>query len=81
VRAWSLLVPVGDPPLSVLYLAAAIVLEICGTTALKLSQGFTQIGPASLMRFGLVLAQQSSPRLESSGSARVRMRGSSYPWL
>jgi small multidrug resistance pump len=31
--------------LSVLYLAAAIVLEICGTTSLKLSQGFTRIGP------------------------------------
>jgi len=42
-------VPVGDPPLSVLYLAAAIVLEICGTTALKLSQGFTQIGPAGIV--------------------------------
>src|SRR5438045_2966463 len=36
----------GDAPLSVLYLAAAIVFEICGTTSLKLSQGFTQIGPA-----------------------------------
>jgi len=32
--------------MSVLYLAAAIVLEICGTTSLKLSQGFTRIGPA-----------------------------------
>ncbi|TMJ54455.1 MAG: multidrug efflux SMR transporter [Alphaproteobacteria bacterium] len=31
--------------MSVLYLAAAIVLEICGTTSLKLSQGFTRIGP------------------------------------
>jgi hypothetical protein len=45
-RSW---VPLGDPPLSVLYLAAAIVLEICGTTALKLSQGFTQIGPAGIV--------------------------------
>lgn len=35
--------------MSVLYLAAAIVLEICGTTALKLSQGFTQIGPAGIV--------------------------------
>ena len=33
--------------MSVLYLAAAIVLEICGTTSLKLSEGFTRIGPAS----------------------------------
>jgi small multidrug resistance pump len=32
--------------LSVLYLAAAIALEICGTTSLKLSDGFTRIGPA-----------------------------------
>jgi small multidrug resistance pump len=36
----------GDALLSVLYLAAAIVLEICGTTSLKLSHGFTRIGPA-----------------------------------
>jgi small multidrug resistance pump len=28
------------------YLAAAIVLEICGTTSLKLSDGFTRIGPS-----------------------------------
>lgn len=27
-------------------LAAAIVLEICGTTSLKLSDGFTRIGPS-----------------------------------
>jgi small multidrug resistance pump len=32
--------------MSGLCLAAAIVLEICGTTALKLSDGFTRIGPA-----------------------------------
>ena len=32
--------------MSVYYLAAAIVLEICGTTSLKLSEGFTRIGPA-----------------------------------
>jgi small multidrug resistance pump len=30
--------------LSAFYLAAAIVLEICGTTSLKLSAGFTRIG-------------------------------------
>ncbi|HEX3411028.1 MAG TPA: SMR family transporter, partial [Stellaceae bacterium] len=28
------------------YLAAAIVLEICGTTSLKLSDGFTRVGPS-----------------------------------
>ncbi len=32
--------------MSLLYLAAAIFLEICGTTALKLSEGLTRIGPA-----------------------------------
>ena len=32
--------------MSAAYLAAAIVLEICGTTSLKLSDGFTQIGPS-----------------------------------
>ena len=32
--------------MSVFYLAAPIVLEICGPTSLKLSQGFTRIGPA-----------------------------------
>ena len=37
--------------MSVLYLAVAIVLEICGTTALKLSQGFTRIGPARVVVF------------------------------
>ena len=37
--------------MSVLYLAVAIVLEICGTTALKLSHGFTRIGPASVVVF------------------------------
>jgi len=33
--------------MSAVYLAAAIVLEICGTTSLKLSDGFTRVGPAS----------------------------------
>ena len=33
--------------MSVLYLAAAIILEICGTTSLKLSDGLSRIGPAS----------------------------------
>jgi len=37
--------------LSVLYLAAAIVLEISGTTALKLSEGFTHGGPAVVVVF------------------------------
>ena len=32
--------------MSSVYLAAAIVLEICGTTSLKLSDGFTRIGPS-----------------------------------
>jgi small multidrug resistance pump len=32
--------------MSAAYLAAAIVLEICGTTSLKLSDGFTRIGPS-----------------------------------
>ena len=31
--------------MSVLYLAAAIILEICGTISLKLSHGFTRLGP------------------------------------
>jgi small multidrug resistance pump len=31
------------------YLAAAIILEICGTTALKLSDGFTRIGPSGVV--------------------------------
>jgi small multidrug resistance pump len=35
--------------LSLLYLAAAIVLEIGGTTSLKLSDGLTRIGPASVV--------------------------------
>jgi small multidrug resistance pump len=33
--------------MSVVYLAAAIVLEICGTTSLKLSDGFTRLAPSS----------------------------------
>jgi small multidrug resistance pump len=35
--------------MSSLYLAAAILLEICGTTALKLSDGFSRLGPASVV--------------------------------
>ena len=35
--------------MSVVYLAIAILLEICGTTALKLSDGFTRLGPASVV--------------------------------
>ncbi len=35
--------------MSLLYLAAAIVLEIGGTTALKLSYGFTRMGPAGVV--------------------------------
>ena len=33
--------------MSVLYLSAAIVLEICGTTSLKLSNGFFRVGPSA----------------------------------
>jgi small multidrug resistance pump len=35
--------------MSVVYLAAAIVLEVCGTTSLKLSDGFTRIGPSGIV--------------------------------
>jgi small multidrug resistance pump len=31
------------------YLAAAILLEICGTAALKLSDGFTRIAPSGIV--------------------------------
>jgi small multidrug resistance pump len=37
--------------MSILYLAAAIALEICGTTALKLSDGFTRPGPSATVVF------------------------------
>ena len=37
--------------MNVLYLAAAIFLEICGTTSLKLSHGFTRIGPTGAVVF------------------------------
>jgi small multidrug resistance pump len=33
--------------MSAAYLALAIALEICGTTSLKLSDGFSRIGPSS----------------------------------
>jgi len=33
--------------MSVLYLSAAIVLEICGTTSLKLSNEFSRVGPSA----------------------------------
>lgn len=35
--------------MSLFYLAAAIVLEVCGTTALKLSDGLTRLGPAAVV--------------------------------
>jgi small multidrug resistance pump len=35
--------------MSVFYLAAAIGLEICGTTALKLSDGFTRLAPVGVV--------------------------------
>ena len=37
--------------MSIFYLATAIVLEICGTTSLKLSEGFTRIGPTGVVVF------------------------------
>jgi small multidrug resistance pump len=37
--------------MSILYLAAAIGLEICGTTALKLSDGFSRLGPSATVVF------------------------------
>jgi small multidrug resistance pump len=37
--------------MSAAYLAAAIVLEICGTTSLKLSDGFTRLGPSAAVVF------------------------------
>jgi small multidrug resistance pump len=46
--------------MSAVYLAMAIAFEICGTTSLKLSDGFTRIGPSSavvlcyLASFGLL---------------------------
>jgi small multidrug resistance pump len=35
--------------MSVFFLATAILLEVCGTTALKLSDGFTRLLPASVV--------------------------------
>lgn len=35
--------------MSWLYLVAAILLEVCGTTCMKLSQGFTRIAPSVLL--------------------------------
>jgi small multidrug resistance pump len=32
-----------------LYLLAAILLEVCGTTCMKLSQGFTRLAPSVLL--------------------------------
>jgi small multidrug resistance pump len=32
-----------------LYLLGAILLEVCGTTSMKLSQGFTRLGPSILI--------------------------------
>jgi small multidrug resistance pump len=37
--------------MSVVYLVAAIVLEICGTTSLKLSDGFTRLAPSGAVVF------------------------------
>lgn len=35
--------------MSWLYLTLAILLEVCGTTSMKLSQGFTKLGPSILI--------------------------------
>lgn len=35
--------------MSLVYLTGAIVFEICGTTSLKLSDGFTRAGPSGLV--------------------------------
>jgi small multidrug resistance pump len=35
--------------MSAVYLGAAIVLEICGTTSLKLSDGFTRFSPSAVV--------------------------------
>lgn len=37
--------------MSILYLTAAIALEICGTTSLKLAEGFTRLGPSCAVIF------------------------------
>jgi small multidrug resistance pump len=34
------------PIISILYLAAVIAFQICGTTSLKLANGFTRLGPS-----------------------------------
>jgi small multidrug resistance pump len=47
--------------MSVVYLAAAIVFEICGTTSLKVSDGFTCIGPSG----AVILCYVASPALLS----------------
>jgi small multidrug resistance pump len=39
-----------------LYLAAAIVCEVAGTSALKLSDGMTRLGPSVVVVVGYVLA-------------------------
>jgi small multidrug resistance pump len=39
-----------------LYLAAAIVFEVAGTSALKLSDGMTRLGPSVVVVIGYVLA-------------------------
>ena len=62
--------------MSGLYLAAAIVLEICGTTALKLSQGFTRIGPGAVV----VLCYASSFALLSVALRRIDLSFAYAVW-
>ncbi len=42
--------------MNAVYLAIAILLEICGTTALKLSHGMTRPGPAAVVAASYVAA-------------------------
>lgn len=56
--------------LTALYLILAILLEVAGTTSMKLSQGFSQVGPSILIFvfyiFSFVFLTLSLKRLELS---------------
>jgi small multidrug resistance pump len=41
---------------ALVFLFLAVVAEVCATTALKLSDGFTRLGPAALVVVGYVVA-------------------------
>ena len=57
------------PAVSAVYLALAIMLEICGTTSLKLSDGFTRIGPSG----AVVLCYAASFALLSLALRRIEL--------